>query len=85
MGKGVANRDLKGMQFSLKLLWVVANRGTLTGVAEALGVSHQMVSMVYWRRRRSARIEEALIAVGAPVFIEQKDGRTIAYQAKAEI
>ena len=44
----------------IKKLFLEANRGLLSEVAQRTGRSHQFVSMVYWRHRRSKNVERAL-------------------------
>jgi len=57
--------------FLFRTLWIRRNRGLLAKVAKKLGVCGAMVRMVFWGKRRSARVEAELelhgLIVGPPV------------------
>jgi hypothetical protein len=55
-------------QIALKTLWLAENHGILVKLAGNLGCTKQLVGMVFWRKRRSQRVEEALAEVHAPGF-----------------
>lgn len=56
------------MGVATRWLWLRQNRGILTEIALDADVTVQMVSAVYWGKKTSAKVTEALRANGAPVI-----------------
>jgi len=63
------NSNLRPQDNSLlrafKYEWLRQNRGVLSKVAIKLGVSHEMVRLVFWGSKSSRRVERALKRRGA--------------------
>jgi predicted transcriptional regulator len=58
-------------RYLAKRYWLDAHFGTLNEIAEEAGVSRQHVQMVFWGKKKAARIVAALKKHGAPMFDEE--------------
>lgn len=59
------------MVVAARYLWLRQRRGIFTEIALDLDVTPSAIHLVYWGKRTSARIAEALRAHGAPGFEEE--------------